>query len=126
MHERVEYFDALLDIGDRLESGIDHVDHHDLHLLDGRAELVVVLVPRGGLHVQYGLLHFAQIEQVAIERGLDLAQIANDLGALLAAEYRQLLLLAVLVVGEMHLTIAYLHVETKTDLVYHLQLLVYT
>jgi len=38
VHEGVEDLDALFDVSDCVEGGVDHVDDHDFHFFDGRAE----------------------------------------------------------------------------------------
>ncbi len=72
MHKGVKNLHTLLDMRDRVKGRIDHIDHHDLHLLHSRPELVVVLVPGRGLHVNDRLLDPSELEQVLLESGLHL------------------------------------------------------
>jgi hypothetical protein len=105
VHESVHDFNTLLHIGNSVQRRVDHIYHHDLHFFNDRPELVVMLMPRRVLNVENDILDLAQLEQVTIECGLDLAKALRDLGSLLAAEYRQLLLLALFRVREVNLTV---------------------
>jgi len=69
---------------------------------------VIVVVPRGGLDVEYRLLDVVEHVEVLVEDRLDLDEATEDLGAALAGKVRHLRLVALLATREVHLTLAHL------------------
>ena len=108
MSEYIKQVDALFHCPDCLKRGTDGVLHHDLQVFDPVSELVVVVVPRGRLHVQNGVFDVLEDDEVASEGVLNLLQTANNVWTSLTREYGHHRLLSVLVSRKVHLTFTYL------------------
>ena len=88
MSKHLQKLHPFLNGRNRSEPRVDNILDHDLQVLHAGFELVVVVMPGAGLHIQDVLLDGLQPRQVLLKGVLNLTQAPGQIGAAAAGERR--------------------------------------